>query len=93
MLDHCPICELRRYALKPGARATLIELFDREFVETQEAEGMRIFGQFRDLDAPDSFVWLRGFSDMVTRKRDRIVLYRLRLESACARRQRHHDQC
>jgi len=54
---------------------------------------MRIFGQFRDLDAPDSFVWLRGFSDMVTRKRARIVLYRLRLESACARRQRHHDQC
>ena len=29
---------------------------------------MDILGQFRDLDDPDSFVWLRGFSDMPTRK-------------------------
>jgi NIPSNAP len=64
----CPIVELRRYALHPGARDTLIELFDRELVETQEAVGMRVLGQFRDLDDPDSFVWLRGFDDMRTRK-------------------------
>jgi NIPSNAP len=63
------IVELRRYAVKPGARDTLIELFDREFVETQEAVGMQVLGQFRDLDDPDSFVWLRGFPDMLTRKR------------------------
>ena len=30
---------------------------------------MQVLGQFRDLDDPDSFVWLRGFSDMPTRKR------------------------
>jgi hypothetical protein len=63
------IVELRRYALRPGARETLIELFDRELVETQEEVGMQVLGQFRDLDDPDSFVWLRGFSDMPTRKR------------------------
>ena len=63
------LVELRRYALRPGARETLIELFDRELVETQEEVGMHILGQFRDLDDPDSFVWLRGFSDMTTRKR------------------------
>jgi len=62
------IIELRRYALRPGARETLIELFDRELVETQEEVGMDVLGQFRDLDDPDSFVWLRGFSDMTTRK-------------------------
>ena len=62
------IVELRRYALRPGARETLIELFDRELVETQEEVGMAVLGQFRDLDDPDSFVWLRGFSDMPTRK-------------------------
>jgi quinol monooxygenase YgiN len=61
--------ELRRYALHPGARETLIALFDRELVETQEAVGMSVLGQFRDLDDPDSFVWLRGFSDMETRRR------------------------
>jgi hypothetical protein len=63
------IVELRRYVLRPGARETLIELFDRELVETQEEVGMQVLGQFRDLDDPDSFVWLRGFSDMPTRKR------------------------
>src|SRR5919197_645995 len=67
-VDRCGVVELRRYALRPGARETLIELFDREFVETQEAVGMRILGQFRDLDDPDSFVWMRGFADMETRR-------------------------
>jgi len=62
------IVELRRYVLGPGARETLIELFDRELVETQEEVGMQVLGQFRDLDHPNSFVWLRGFSDMATRK-------------------------
>jgi hypothetical protein len=62
-----PIVELRQYTLHPGKRDVLIELFDREFVETQEAEGMAILGQFRDLDRPDRFVWLRGFTDMASR--------------------------
>jgi quinol monooxygenase YgiN len=61
------VVELRRYRLRPGQRDTLIELFDRAFVETQEAVGMRVIGQFRDLDAPDDFVWLRGFADMPSR--------------------------
>jgi NIPSNAP len=59
-----PIVELRQYTLHPGQRDVLIELFDREFVETQEACGMTVLGQFRDLDRPDRFVWLRGFDDM-----------------------------
>jgi hypothetical protein len=61
------IVELRRYRLRPGRREELIELFDREFVESQEALGMRILGQFRDLDRPDDFVWLRGFDGMASR--------------------------
>jgi quinol monooxygenase YgiN len=61
------VVELRRYALRPGLRETLIELFEREFVETQEAVGMRVLGTFRDEDDPDSFVWLRGFADMSAR--------------------------
>src|SRR5262245_26123885 len=65
----CPIVELRQYTLHPGQRDVLIGLFDREFVETQEAEGMRVLGQFRDLDQPDRFVWLRGFPDMPARAR------------------------
>ena len=62
------IVELRRYTLHPGRRDELIDLFDREFVEPQEALGMAVLGQFRDLDRPDMFVWLRGFADMATRR-------------------------
>jgi hypothetical protein len=61
------VIELRRYTLRPGQRDVLIELFDREFVESQEALGMRILGQFRDLGDPDQFVWVRGFPDMTVR--------------------------
>ena len=63
----CPVVELRQYTLHPGKRDVLIELFDREFVETQEAVGMKIIGQFRDFDYPDRFIWLRGFRDMPSR--------------------------
>ncbi|WP_225766530.1 NIPSNAP family protein [Inquilinus sp. Marseille-Q2685] len=62
-----PIVELRRYTLHPGQRETLITLFDREFIETQEAVGIDVIGQFRDLEAPDQFVWLRGFPDLEAR--------------------------
>lgn len=60
----CEVIELRQYTLHPGRRDELIHLFDREFVEAQEAEGMTVLGQFRDLDADDRFVWLRGFAGM-----------------------------
>jgi NIPSNAP len=65
----CPVVELRQYTLCPGQRDVLIDLFDRELVETQEAAGLAILGQFRDLDEPDRFVWLRRFDDMPCRAR------------------------
>lgn len=61
------VVELRQYTLQPGRREELIELFEREFIEPQEAVGMHVIGQFRDLDAPDRFVWLRGFPGMAER--------------------------
>jgi quinol monooxygenase YgiN len=69
------VIELRRYALHPGQRETLIELFDRELVEPQEAAGIRVLGQFRDLDDPNSFVWLRGFEDMTVRQATLAAFY------------------
>jgi hypothetical protein len=69
MLACCPVLELRQYTLRPGMRDVLIELFEREFIESQEALGMTLVGQFRDLDDPNRFVWLRGFADMATRAR------------------------
>ena len=64
-----PVVELRQYVLLPGQRDVLIGLFDRELVESQEAAGMAIVGQFRDLDRPDRFVWIRGFASMPARAR------------------------
>jgi len=63
----CPVVELRQYTMHPGKRDVLINLFDREFIESQEELGITIIGQFRDLDHPDHFVWLRGFRDMTSR--------------------------
>lgn len=63
------VFELRRYTLKPGARDTLVEVFDTHLVETQEAVGMSVVCQFRDPAAPDQFVWFRGFPDQEARTR------------------------
>jgi NIPSNAP len=70
------IVELRQYTLRPGQRDVLIELFDRELIESQEAAGMTVVGQFRDLDRPDRFVWIRGFRDMQTRAQALATFYR-----------------
>ncbi len=69
------IVELRQYSLQPGQRNVLIDLFERELIEPQEAAGMRILGQFHDLDHPDRFVWLRGFADMPSRRRSLAAFY------------------
>ncbi len=65
MLDN--VLELRQYTLHPGQRDVFVDLFERELVDSQEATGMTLLGQFRDLDDPDRFVWLRGFRDMASR--------------------------
>ncbi|GAA1627148.1 NIPSNAP family protein [Nonomuraea maheshkhaliensis] len=62
------IYELRRYQMRPGRRDVLIELFEREFIETQEATGMRVAGSFREDGEPDTFPWLRAFPDMESRR-------------------------
>lgn len=72
---HSPIVEFRQYTLHPNRRDDLIELFDREFVETQEAVGIQVIGQFRNLDDPNQFVWLRGFNDMSARAQSLTAFY------------------
>jgi hypothetical protein len=62
------VFELRQYTHHPGQRDVLIDLFEREFITAQEAAGMRVLGQFRDLDDPDRFVWFRSFPDMERRR-------------------------
>lgn len=68
LLHEDAVIELRRYRLQPGRREELIELFEREFVEPQEAVGMHLIGQFRDLDDDDRYTWIRGFPDHTLRR-------------------------
>ncbi|GLS34279.1 NIPSNAP protein [Mesorhizobium albiziae] len=70
-----PVVELRQYTLHPGKRDMLIDVFDRYLVEGQEDTGMNIIGQFRDLDRPDHFVWMRGFDDMEARRQSLETFY------------------
>ncbi len=71
----CPVLELRQYTLKPGQRDALIDIFERHFIESQEALGMSVIGQFRDRRRSDRFVWLRGFSDMESRRNALAAFY------------------
>ena len=61
------VVEFRNYVMQPGQRDVLIDLFEREFIEPQEALGAHVLGTFRNLDNPDCYVWLRGFADPETR--------------------------
>lgn len=62
-----PLVELRRYTLHPGRRDELVALFEREFLESQEAVGMQVLLHAREPAAPDRFVWFRGFRDLPSR--------------------------
>jgi hypothetical protein len=73
--DDSGAIELRQYTLHPGKRDTLIDLFESRFLQTQEALGIRILGQFRDADGPDRFVWLRGYRDMAARAETLTAFY------------------
>lgn len=63
------VVELRQYRVAPGGRDAFVKLFDREFVESQEALGARLVGQYRDLDDPNRFVWIRAFAGWTEREK------------------------
>nr|MBA2444928.1 NIPSNAP family protein [Nocardioidaceae bacterium] len=55
------LVEFRNYRIVPGSIDRFIEHFEAHFLEPQEALGMEIVGQFRVLDDPERFVWIRRF--------------------------------
>jgi NIPSNAP protein len=71
----CSVVELRQYTLHPGRRAELVDLFEKRFIEPQEEVGIRVLGQFEDLDRPERFVWFRGFEDMPARREALTTFY------------------
>ena len=71
----CAVVELRQYITYPGKREALFTLFEREFIESQEATGIDVLGQFRDLNDPHRFTWLRGFASMDARRQSLTDFY------------------
>ncbi|MGH8081898.1 MAG: NIPSNAP family protein [Lysobacter sp.] len=67
LLHEDAVIELRQYKMNPGRRDDLIELFENEFIESQEAVGMHVIGHFRDLDNADRYTWVRGFPNQAVR--------------------------
>jgi hypothetical protein len=61
------VLELRQYKILSGKRDQMIAVFESKLIEGQEQVGMRLLGQFRDLDDPNRFTWMREFASMETR--------------------------
>ena len=70
------VLELRNYVTKPGQRDKLVEYFEANFIDSQNALGGYILGQFTVEGAEDNFFWIRGFNDMASRSRYLPELYR-----------------
>ncbi len=67
--------ELRVYKTRVGRRDAFLSYFEDRYIESQEALGMRIWGQFRDLNAADQFVWMRGYRNMEERQAGLMKFY------------------
>ncbi len=63
--DYSSFVELRIYPVTNQER--FLDYFEEHYLESQEVLGMRIWGQFRDLESPHRFVWLRGYRTMEER--------------------------
>jgi len=61
------VIELRQYKIVEGQRDAMIERFEENLIDGQEAVGLHVLGQFRDIDDPNRFTWIRGFADMDAR--------------------------
>jgi hypothetical protein len=67
MTGESGVVELRQYTFRSGRLDAFIGHFE-SLIPAMEQAGHRLLGYFRDLDAPNRFVWLRGFADMETRQ-------------------------
>lgn len=61
------VLELRQYKIFAGKRDEMVAVFESKLIEGQEDVGMRVLGQFRDLDDPNRFSWMREFPSMGAR--------------------------
>jgi hypothetical protein len=73
------VLEIRQYRIASGQRERFADFFAQRTLAAQEACGMRVHGQFNELDDESSFVWFRGFPDLIERERRKEAFYQSRL--------------
>jgi len=61
--------ELRHYIIKPGGRDKFIKYFEAHFVQSQVDQGGYPMKWSRVKGSPNSFFWMRGFTDMASRSK------------------------
>ncbi len=59
---------MRTYKLKPGKRSGFLEIFRSRSVPAHAEIGMKILGPFLSVEDPDTFFFMRGFPDVVSRE-------------------------
>ena len=62
------IIEMRTYKTKPGRRSEFLEIFRHKSVPAHAEIGMKILGPFLSLEDPDTFFFMRGFPDLLSRE-------------------------
>jgi hypothetical protein len=62
------IVEMRTYKTRLGKRAEFLEIFRTRSVPAHSDIGMKVLGPFLSLDDPDTFFFMRGFPDLLSRE-------------------------
>jgi hypothetical protein len=62
------IIEMRTYKTKPGLRSRFLEIFRSKSMPAHAEIGMKILGPFLSVEDPDTFFFMRGFPDLVSRE-------------------------
>jgi NIPSNAP len=61
------IIEMRTYKTKPGKRSQFLEIFRSKSIPAHTEIGMKILGPFLSVEDPDTFFFMRGFPDLLSR--------------------------
>jgi hypothetical protein len=73
------IVEMRTYQTRPGTRDRFLRAFEELSLPEHYRLGMKIAGPFLAVDDPDTFFFMRGFSDAGAREKLNQAFYEGRL--------------
>jgi hypothetical protein len=62
------IIEMRTYKTKPGKRSQFLEIFRSKSISAHTEIGMKILGPFLSVEDPNTFFFMRGFPDLLSRE-------------------------